>query len=281
MNEQAELIGQLQAPTFDLTTAIEFGKKQVISTEYKGTPVFIVPNDMKLVTLENLVEQQLPRPYKLKQTVELLTEDSFVDYFNRYATESSTIFVDDKEGQLTAVLDYHDTPDQPAWKNHYATYKCPQTKEWGNWTKNNNNKMTQEEFALFIEENVREIFEPNGAEMMQIAATLKAKNNVDFRSSTRLDNGEVQFMYTETIQGQAGVNGQLSIPEKFKLALSPFLKGTAYEIEARLRYRINPSGLQMWYTLIRPHTFADHAFTEIVARIKEQTTKGHLVHGRI
>lgn len=141
--------------------------------------------------------------------------------------------------------------------------------------------MTQEEFALFIEENVREIFEPNGAEMMQIAATLKAKNNVDFRSSTRLDNGEVQFMYTETIQGQAGVNGQLSIPEKFTLALSPFLKGTAYEIEARLRYRINPGGLQMWYTLIRPHTFADHAFTEIVGRIKEQTPKGHLVHGRI
>lgn len=266
---------------FDLRSAVEFGRKQTFATDYKGVPIYAIPKDMELHTLNELVNAQLPRPYKLEQTVELLTEESFVEYFNRYATASSTIFVNDTDNTLIAVLDYHDSPTEPAWKHHRATYKLPKTKEWDSWNKNNNVRMTQEEFALFIEENLREIIEPNGADMLQIAATLKAKNNIDFKSSTRLDNGEIQFAYIESIQGQAGINGQMTIPEVFSLAIAPFLRGAPYQIEARLRYRINPSGLQLWYTLIRPHTFADHAFTEIVDRIKEKMAKGQLVHGRI
>jgi uncharacterized protein YfdQ (DUF2303 family) len=89
----------------------------------------------------------------------------------------------------------------------------------------------------------------------------------------------VQFNYTETIAGQAGVNGQLQIPEKITLIIAPYLKGASYQIEARFRYRINPSGLSMWYTLIRPHVFADDAFADVVKNVKKKMEKGHLVHG--
>lgn len=266
---------------FDLRSAVEFGRKQTLSTEYKGIPIYAIPSDMTLHTLEKLVEQQMPRPYHLEQNVELLTEGSFIEYFNRFAKPCSTVFVDDTESVLVAVLDYHESPTEPAWKKHRATYKLPKTKEWQSWIKNNNVKMSQEEFALFIEENLREIIEPNGADMLQIAASLKAKKDVDFGRSTRLDNGEIQFTYTETIQGQAGVNGQLTIPEIFQLAIAPYLHGAPYQIEARLRYRISPQGLTMWYTLIRPHTFADHAFTEIVGRIEQEMKAGQLLHGRV
>jgi uncharacterized protein YfdQ (DUF2303 family) len=234
---------------------------------------------MKVETLENLVNEQLPAPYSLKQSVTLVTEGSFIDYFNRFATDSSTIFVNDERAEFIAVLDYHNSPIQPAWKRHIASYKCPKTKEWNAWIESNNKKMNQEDFALFVEDNINEIIEPNGADMLQIASSLKASNHVDFKSAVRLDNGEVQFNYTETINGQAGVNGQMQIPEKIKLAIAPFLKGAPYEIEARFRYRIQQGGLSMWYTLIRPHIFSEHAFNDVVEKIKSNITKGHLVHG--
>jgi len=284
MIEQTETtVGLLPTePSFDLKAAIAFGKKQVIETKFDQTPVFIIPNDMKVEQLHEISKahyEKQPRPQTFKQSVELTTEDSFVEYFNRFATESSTVFVDDKTAVFTAVLDYHDSPDQPAWKRHTAIYKCPKTKEWDNWTNNNNVKMSQEDFALFIEDNLKEITEPNGADMLQIAANLKAKNDVDFKSAIRLDNGQVQFGYTETIQGQAGINGQLEIPEKIKLIMSPYFKGAAYEIEARFRYRITPNGLTMWYTLIRPHVFSDDAFADIVEKVKSKTENGHMIHG--
>lgn len=263
---------------FDFGSAIEHGKQQTVSTEYKGIPIFIVPESMKLHSLEALVEKQLPRPYSLTQSVELLTHESFVEYFNRYATESSTIFVNDKDSSFTAILDYHDSPSEPAWKRHRVTYTCPKTKEWGNWTKSNNEKMDQETFALFIEDNLREIMEPNGADMLQIASSLKATNNLDFKSGLRLDNGQVQFTYVETIVGQAGTTGHMQIPEKIKLAIAPFLKGVTYEIEARFRYRIAQGGLTMWYTLIRPHAFVDDAFASVVKKVKETIAKGHMIH---
>jgi uncharacterized protein YfdQ (DUF2303 family) len=275
MSEQNAAVTEEFAPAYAL------GKKQVINTEYKGVPVFVIPQDMKVANLSELVNEQLPRPYSLQQLVKIITEESFIAYYNRFATDSSTIFVNDANSSFTAVLDYHEAPNTPSWKRHTAHYECPKTKEWGNWMKFNNEKMSQEEFALFIEDNIKEIIEPNGADMLQIASTLKASNSVDFKSGIRLDNGQVQFNYTETIAGQAGVAGQLEIPEKIKLIMAPFLKGSAYEIEARFRYRIAQGGLTMWYTLIRPHVFVDDAFADVVEKIKAGMEKGYLVHGTI
>lgn len=267
-----------QPSPFDFQSAIEFGKKQVIQTAVNDVPAFIIPADMKVVDLNNLVEQQLPNPRHLIERVELLTEESFIEYYNRYATENSTIFVNDKDSTLTAVFDYHESSGQAKWKRHAAHYKCPKTKEWSAWMEFNNKKLEQEAFALFIEENIKEIIEPDGATMLQIASTLKASSSTDFRSAIRLDNGEVQFNYTEKIEGQAGVTAQLQIPEKIKLIVAPFMKGNAYEMEARFRYRIASGGLTMWYTLIRPHVFVDDAFNDVVSKIIGAKKTGHLVH---
>lgn len=277
MNENLETTAAPQP--FDFAAAVEIGKRQVIKTDHRGVPVFVVPMDMKVETLSSLVNEQLERPYRLNQMVKLITAESFIEYFNRFATDSSTIFVDDENSTFLALLDYHDSPSLPAWKGHKATYQCPKTKEWNNWQAANNQKMEQEDFALFIEDNMREIIDPDGAAMLEIASSLKAKKNVDFESAVRLDNGQVQFTFRETIDGQAGVTGQLNIPEKIKLIMSPFLQGAAYEIEARFRYRITQKGLVMWYTLIRPHVFVEDAFKDVCSAITEKMAKGQLVHG--
>ncbi len=272
--------------TLETATPSEFqpifdaGKEQVIQTEVGGIPTFIVPNNMKVEALDRLIQETRERPARLDQTVTLLSAESFVEYFNRYATESSTIFVDIESGQFIAVFDYHESPGLPAWKKHRAVYSCPQTKEWNSWSHFDNQKMEQEEFALFIEDNLNEIIEPNGAQMLEIAASLKAKTNVDFKSSIRLDNGQTQFVYSEKVDGQAGATGQLEIPEKIKLAIKPFQQGAPYELEARFRYRITQGGLRMWYTLIRPHLIHQDAVNDVFNMISEGKKCGHIIQAK-
>lgn len=265
--------------TEDITPAKELyklGSKQVIQIKHDDTPVFVIPNDMKVETLEKLVEATRQFPRRLTETIRTLSAESFLEYFNRFATESSTILADNTKNEFMAIIDFHESHDKANWKSHKLLYACPTTKEWNCWFEKNNEKMTQEDFAFFLEENIREIVEPNGAVMLEIAATLKASNNVDFRSAIRLNNGEIQFNYIEKIEGAAGVNGQLSIPEKFKLLLTPFIKGPSYEIEARFRYRVHSGGVHIWYTLIRPHVFLDDALTEVFEKIKTGMSKGHM-----
>lgn len=266
-----------QNQTSEFRAAFEAGKQQSHVGDVGGVPVYAIANGMKIETLEKLYESQQSQPRHLKQTVELLSIDSFIRYFNRFAGESSTIFANPIEGKFIAILDYHSAPSEPAWGTHKLSYLCPRTVEWSRWIRINNEKMSQEEFALFIEDNSREITDPNGAEMLEIAASLKAKNNVNFRSSVRLDNGQTQFTYEEKIDGQAGITGQLQIPEKIKLVLKPFQGGHPYEAEARFRYRITQQGLVMWYTLIRPHLIQEDAVRDVLQKVREEITTGHVI----
>ncbi|WP_052481020.1 YfdQ family protein [Gilvimarinus agarilyticus] len=266
---------QNQTPEYQ--AAYDAGAKQVIATKMGDTPIFIVPEGMKVEALDAWAEERRERPLSLQQTVKVLSAQSFLDYYNRFATETSTVFVDTEDGKFTAVLDYHDSPAEPAHKHHLVVYACPKSKEWSVWLSNNNNKMEQEDFALFIEDNLKEIIEPNGAEMLEIASSLKAKKGVDFKSGIRLDNGETQFTYSETINGQAGTTGQFSVPDKFTLSLRPFHGGAPYKVEARFRYRITQNGLILWYTLIRPHAVHEDATAEVLKIIRDGMSKGHLI----
>lgn len=267
----------------EFEAAFEAGKNSTFSTEVNGIQVFGMPRDMKIETLEHLQNKMRAKPYRLAQKIKLLSAESFIEYFNRFSNDESTIFVDVENSKFTAVIDYHDSKsvEGQKWCEHVIHYNCPKTKEWNSWEANDNEKMSQEDFALFLEDNLREIIEPNGADLLEIVSTLKAKKGLDFKSSIRLDNGEIQFNYQETIDGQAGVNGQFSIPEQFKLALKPFLSGAPYEMTARFRYRITPSGLVMWYTLVRPHAVKQDAVNEVIELINSKIERGQLIEADV
>ena len=257
-----------------LVDIFEKGKTQTIQTSVNDIPVFITPGGMEMHSLEKLVDKRAERPKQLEQRITLLSSDSFIDYYNKFSTLDSAIFVDQEEGNFVAILDYHANHETPAWCKHVARYTCPKTKEFNTWLRNNNNRMEQEDFALFIEENSRNIVEPNAAEMLEIASSLKAKKDVEFKSGIRLDNGETQFEYTETIGTNAGISGQLNIPEKIKINARAFQGGDNYELEARFRYRITPSGLQMWYTLITPHLVIEDAVNQVIEQVKNNISQG-------
>lgn len=253
------------------TAGIESLKQISIETDNGAIPVLVAPGRNGFVdckVFDELIFQNRTNPVRIRGTKVMQSVGSFLDYFNRFKNENSSVFIDADSNQVVGVIDYHESNHVAHWEDHKVAYTFPRTEEWASWISNDNEKMSQEDFALFIEENAREIVEPEPADMLQIALTLKANTNVDFKSSLRLENGQTQFVYNETINGTAGNSGQLEIPEKIKLQMRPFKNGAAYEIEARFRYRINQGKLTMWYTLIRPNLSVDDAINDIVEAVK-------------
>lgn len=235
--------------------------------EIAGTPCVIVPQGFKLERFEHMRE----RPVDLQKTVSTQSVESFIEYFNRFADQNSTIFVDYEKQRILGVLDYHESDDYPGqrWCRHAVVYDFVLTPEAEKWVNSDKKAMDQTTFASFIEDGLPEIHAPTPALMLEIATTLQAKTGVDFRSHIRLENGQVQFQYNETIQGSAGVTGQLQIPVKLQLGIQLFRGSQRYAVDANFRYRLNGGKITMWYELIRFHVVRDDAIKAVMQQMRE------------
>lgn len=240
--------------------------KRVTSSDF---PFVVIPDDHLVMDLEHT----LLNPMRTRATVAISAADSFIAYINKHKTDATSLYgsMGDKPSFI-AVIDDH-APAVAAWREHKATYACPLSPEWRTWTNplHNAKAKTQVDFARFIEDNLLDIVDPSAAEVLAVSRTLEAKKSVSFSSGVRLDNGDVQFTFTEETKGTAG-KGTIDIPERFGIAIPVFEGGDKYRIDARLRYRINDDGqLSMWYELERPHKVIEHATKEVWKAIAEGT----------
>lgn len=209
-------------------------------------------------------------PDRVTQAVTLLTADDFIAYWKRFKSDSSVIFGDERSATYRAILDYHAADGTAKWCSHSATYACPKSKEWEIWSGSNGKRMTQAAFAEFIEDNYPDIVKPSHAEMIQVSTSLQAKKSVNFSQATRLDNGQSQLMYHEEVKGTVeSKGGSMKVPDEFSLKLAVFLGGQAYQLDARLRYRIDDGKLLIWYDLHRPHKVIEVATQAVTASIRK------------
>ena len=243
----------------------------------------MVPDGYTLQTFEHL-EAHPPHLVSRVEchTLEALRNyvEKFVDLTNEDLEESAMTFIDREAHRFTTVLDYHHMSHGPAWCNHLVTYECPITPEWKRWQQFSGVKMSQHDMALFIEDMAPEIMEPTGADMLEIASSLTAKNNVEFRSGIRLDNGEVKLTYNEVIEGAAGRTGNLSIPQQIKIVVPIHRGGIHYEMDARWRYTVRDGKLSLWYDLIRPQRIVDAALDELITKLRDAFKGLPIIEGK-
>ena len=217
--------------------------------------VAILPPDFTIADVSHF----LPPPNRIVQRVELLTVESFCAYVNAFRRPQTTIFADERTGSYEAVIDYHAEEavchdpqlERRGECDHLAGYACPKSLQWQTWVGSNGKSMTQTEFALFLETNLRDIIEPAAADLLQVAVNLQVHKAAQFSSEIRLDNGQTQFRYEETISGSSKV-GKLDVPSQFVIQVPVFLGGRVFQIQARFRYRLNDSKLSFSYDLVRP-----------------------------
>ena len=230
----------------------------------------LVPAGTTAIDLSKL----LGEPDHIDQRVEALSVESFCAYLARFGTGDTVIFANESSASYEAVLDYHPklidgkVASSRGELDHTLHYQCPYSDQWKTWIQNSGKLIGQEEFAQFIEANVRDINEPAGADMLQMTLHLQVHKSAQFESGIRLDNGQVQFRYVEAIKGTTGTKaGDLEIPTEFKLHLPVFVDGAQFAQPARFKYRMNEGKLYLGYELIRPSEVLQAAVKQVTAEI--------------
>lgn len=250
----------------NLTSALQLPRR----VDDDATPFVLVPSGYDVHDLE----KTLDKPMRKRGTVTMNDAASFVDYFKVHQL-ASRIYGTVEPPKFIAVLN-DNRKDEPGWGDHRAIYNCPLSKEWQEWKKFAGVPRDQIAFSEFIETHTPDIVsseadEPTGAMMLEVATSFKAQKKVNFASGQRLDNGQVDFVFQEEIQGSAGAKGHIKVPERFYIGIPVFEGGAPYRIEAKLRYRLKDGSLSMWFDLVRDHKVQEAAFMDIWKEIVDGT----------
>jgi uncharacterized protein YfdQ (DUF2303 family) len=252
-----------------------------------GTEVpSVIWPDKSITTLEHLCA----RPTRKRAQAHFQDVPSFVRYVDDHRTEGTVITgtFDQLGGSFRALIDYSapwspeagepeaQIPGAPSWCEHTAVLNLTATPEWAKWLSKNTVKFDQVEFAEFLEDNAADITVPetdDGAtwptqlDLMSTALTLQVKTGVNFSNAVRLQNGQTQLTYQESVQGHHGTDGTMVVPDKFALALAPFVASPKYLVKARLRYRAAGGKASFTYQVERPHLIIKNAFEDILKQI--------------
>lgn len=212
-------------------------------------------------------------PVRKTGQVTLTEAVSFAAYVNDHKVEAHTeVWADRDHGRLVAVLNGHARRDPAAgWGDHRATLELRFTPAWKAWTAINGRQLPQAEFADFLEDNLPDVVEPDGAALLEVATSIQATVGAVVKSAIRTDNGEVQVRYEEQVEGKAGRAGDLTIPTRIALRLTPFEGGEPYRVEARLRWRAGNGSLTLGVVLDRPDDVVRAAFGDLVELVEAET----------
>lgn len=231
------------------------------------TPMAILPPGFQSVSMEI----HLPAPTRSRGNTTLRDVASFIALVKQESKDAkSRIYGCYEPASFKAVFN-DNFMDSPGWRDHTATFSCPLSVEWKEWKGKNGVKMTQSDFAQFIEDNLPDVATPPAADMLEISRTLEAKKAVHLASAVRLSNGKNEFTYQEVVSGTAA-KGKLQIPEIFTIGIPVLEGGDKYAVECRLRYRIEEGGkMFMWYDMLRPHKVVEDAIKQVWLSIEEGT----------
>ncbi len=222
------------------------------------------------------VEPHLAHPRRKRGTISVDRPVSLAAYVNAHSGPGTALYADQRRLRVVAVLNDH-VPEGdvscPGFGDYRAVLDLLPTPEWTAWRTASGKWMGQEDFADFVEEHVDDVVTPPGADLLELARTFEATKGAQFRSAVRLDSGQRQLTYSETIDARAGQSGQVVIPERFTLGLAPFDGVDAYRIEARLRYRIGEGALRLAFVLDHADRVQRCAFDDVVQTVEADTAR--------
>ncbi len=252
----------------------------VTTSAVAGVPVALVPEGWLVQPLD--FEKLLPKPSRKKATIAVRDVESFIAYVNRHM-EPRTIAFADAAGTIRCVIDHHeaysdgDFPGDAGWGEHVVQLTREQTTAWKEWTLHNGAWMSQEEFAEFLEERITEIIAPAGALLFELATFFQASKTIGFSSARRLDNGQVQLAWAETLEGK-GRSGDIEVPTEFALQLRPYKDswpegdGGQFVTRARLRWRLHQQAVMFAFVLGEEvELFLDGVHAAAIEHVREET----------
>jgi uncharacterized protein YfdQ (DUF2303 family) len=232
-----------------------------------------VPKGHELKQLDN--ELLLDHPRRTKAQAALSTPESFIAYVLRHAQARSVVWCQFNPQTYSlsfqAVIDEHDA-DTAGWRAHTADYTPDMSAEWKVWTTNNGADRIKEQlqFAEFLERHDQDIATqdgyPNHQQMLKMATDFEANSEKTFKSVARLQGGGMRLQYVN--DDDARTLEEMKIFEKFQIGIPVFWAGTAYRIDARLKYRHGSGKVKFYYELIRADRVHEAAAKELIEVIR-------------
>lgn len=224
-------------------------------------------------------ERMLSQPARKRGTVILDDSDSLIEYINRHKiAEQTTIYCQADYGAAKVLFnciinDHCGEQDGQQWRDYRAQYEPKQSVEWKRWIGNDKNLFSQFEFATFIEDNLQDIAAvdglPTGQQLLEMALSFQATQDMKYKSAIRLQNGGINMSFVQDEDNQTLTTMKLF--EKVAIGIPVFWNGDAYQITARLRYRVKEGVLKFWYELIRPDRVMEDATDTLIKQINIST----------
>ncbi len=249
MNDRETVIKQVTEAQTLLEQAQRM-QEPLMPAGFTGAPAVVLPAGWSVASLN-----MKPKvPDRIRQRVTLGDQVSFCRYVKAHRTPDTALFAEigNEQGSFTAILDYHQAEGGVAsWCTHVATFAPQKTQNWLRWLGQNAKAMGQTEFAQFLENNVADVVNPDGGELLQIINAFEINGTLTFQRVQRLTDGTVKLSYQ---QEQSAKSGEMAIPEVFTLRFPLFEGEPPTVLKARLRYRLAQAGeLKLWFELINPH----------------------------
>ena len=240
--------------------------------------VLVVAGGLKAQSIKPLLDEYLTAPERRKGTARLHDLVSFIGHTSRFADEHSVIFADPnpKAPSLAAVLDYHQKGHEgaPRFGEHRALYNFPLSEEWLAWTSRHGVRMSQVDFAAFLEDRINDVASPpeehelikhggflaSPSRLVELARGLEVNVGAAVKNAMNLSSGEAQIQFVTEHRDAQGK--PLSIPTAFVIGIPVFKNGAPYEVGVRLRYRVKEGSVSWFIELHRADKVFDHAFRE-------------------
>ncbi len=266
----------------------KYFEPRVLPVEGTGGLV-IAPQGMNIAHVKNFADKERTSPEVLRGTTALHTCDSFIEFANRYKSDNSAIFYSKKQQHITCVFDCA-TKEQTSFEQYKAVYAFPFSKELRAWSGNNGEKMSQLDFAMFIEQNVLDLAEPPAPDIESPALKeirmrcgglyapvnkmVELSKGIAVRADERavikhdLNTGEATINFSSE---HTDVNGKaVKVPNMFVIVIPVLEGGKAYQLPCRLRYRLNSGSVIWWYEVINLDKAIELAVNEELEAIKEK-----------
>lgn len=260
------------------TLAREMKEPRILLAE-KNNCIIALPPAWSKESID--LEKLLPAPRRKIAKVTLTDADTYIDYIKRHGSLAyATLWckADFVKGNLgfTAILNDHgEEEEQQNWRDHQAIYIPEKSVEWQTWIDHDGPAcgMSQIQFALFLEDNLKDIAStaddlPTGGAMLQMAIDFEAKQDMRLKSAVRLQSGGVRMEYVE--DEDKNTVAAMKVFERFQIGIPVLRDDTErYPITARLRYRHRDGKLTFWYELIRPDLIMERSAKALVSKIKD------------
>lgn len=280
----------LPANTLDRVLEVGQNQSQPIVLSNSRTPIMVIPEKSKIASLADYVDK--PAPQFVSTVAQLHDVDSFAEYVNRYKTPATLICVDvgTNSAAFQAVFDYHlpsqaDKTSIPMRCAHKAAFTTLQTPDFKAWLAADRQDMPQLAFASWLEDHqhlfitpdsntknwpANKPYPPSGANLLEFIQDLHGKQDVKFSSGIRLKSGGNSLNFSEDVELKTN-GGTMELPDMLMAGVQPFLGAPAYQITARLKYRIESRKLMLRIETVQLEKVVRDAILLSVQQVAEKT----------